>query len=36
MCELSCARTMLTMLSDPAIMMTLTSVSVTATSYEIS
>ena len=31
-CWLSCARTMLTMLSEPATMMTLTSVSVTATS----
>src|SRR5262245_53466465 len=35
-CWLYCALTMPTMLSDPAIMITLTSVSVTATSYEIS
>src|SRR6185436_4258331 len=34
--ELSCARTMLTMLSEPDMRITLTSVSVTATSYEIS
>ena len=31
-CELSCARTMLTMLSEPAMRITLTRVNVTATS----
>src|SRR6185436_5770083 len=35
-CALYCALTMLTMLSEPDIRMTLTSVSVTATSYEMS